>query len=565
MGYRRIFVFCLSMVIGCALVRHEVFACSCIGYDRETSLETFDRTPQVLIAKLTSIQPKIRETAKTVRMVPSSDEEPKLTAGDVSSGHSMPGDDGDVFHVVGIPAQGTLVTMVVEKTYKGSLVPGEEIVFDEGLSGCAYPFTEEDIDHEYLLYLNKPEGASPRYQLSKCTRSSRVEASASDVLFFDRLPEARNRTRISGQLRSDVILNTPDFNGLKISVIPMMGTMASYQKVNWDSLEKAVADNPENLRSIVEKELFDGMELVTDRNGAFELYDIKEGLYIIRPKMPDGWKPGWMVSGKNINRFPISVLGLNPAESTIVQIGGDGSRQLNLDILFFPDNAIRGRLTGGKRQLPHKDSCLYAERIDDGKKFWKPGFAPNFSGCTNEKGEFTISGLPDGEYVLVANPSGYVSFKNPFKTFYYPGVADKKQAEIFSMTPKVFYDDIVVQIPKIEDVIRISGEVVFPDGEPLKRAGASVAFRPEADAAGINYQHADNGVFHFDIIKGTAGTLSAIVSTSWFSDCPGYDKLLEEFEQNFTSKEIRVSGMTDRDDIRLVFPIPYCEKAAVFE
>ena len=237
-------------------------------------------------------------------------------------------------------------TMLVEKVYKGNVRIGEKLAFGQGQgSDCIWAFGEKDIGHRYLFYLNKPYLG--RYYGTACTRSNEVEHADDDLLYLDKLGEVGGKTRISGRLGS-LDFESPLFGFRKVRII-----------------------NGKNVR-----------EVITDKNGVYEIYDLPAGEYLIEPDIPRGWK----INAYLLRRFAASFSGnrnddmKSPIKSIPVIL--KEKRHAGLDIMLDIDNAIRGKLISPVGQ-PMKGVCLEAVQTNGGKR--------GASDYTNDKGELNLT------------------------------------------------------------------------------------------------------------------------------------------------------------------------------
>ena len=486
--------------------------CVCSGVNIQEAFETAD---QVLIAKVKSFGGNVKLKSELIGDTLRLGFE-KTYNGDVKPDEEMPD---------------KIIILTVEKTYKGTHESGDEITVAEWTSDCAYFIAfPENIGTRHLLYLPKPEGDPPQYRHSKCGRSAMVEAgsrAAADILYLDKRSEVQGKRRLSGRLQSQYISGTPDFGGKKIKLQPQFSA---------DGFK-------------------DGLELIVTQDGAFDVYDLPPGRYSIEAEIPYGWK----IDANSLDKRLIEIEG-----NKKILLAVEAQEHIELNMEFVPDNAIKGRLLDLSGR-PIKGSRITAERINGGKPGWY------FGDYTNEKGEFAISGIPEGDYRLKAGWSilgTRAAPRDPIKTPYYPGVADKEQAKVFSMAPNVFFNDITMQAD-VEDLISVSGMTFFPDGRLLQHATITFQFSDNPklwDDTYISPNAFGKFQFHFDIIKGTPGVLSAYISTSWFRNCPEHKQLIEAAgaEELFYSDKVQISGEEDREDIQLVFPLSYCREAAEY-
>ena len=142
-------------------------ACSCGA--RPTVLESFDRTDEVVIVRVISVE----------------------KVGDTDEHH----------YVDGVRS----TTMVVERVFKGKLKIRDEIVFGQGGGvDCIWTFDEKSVGHQFLFYLNRPEKLADSYLPSKdpglwfafgCGRSRGLAGATDDMLYLENISK-RRKTRI---------------------------------------------------------------------------------------------------------------------------------------------------------------------------------------------------------------------------------------------------------------------------------------------------------------------------------------------------------------------------------
>jgi hypothetical protein len=314
---------------------------------------------------------------------------------------------GETEKTSGAPVERTAV-MVVEKAYKGDLAPGENMEVALGDYSCGYGIGS-DIDSRHLLYLNNPQSESARYRVDPCSRSREVTSYVqviADIHYFENLAHVQEKTGIFGRLESNSLGSNPDFGGRKVRV----------------------------------RRQDDVWELVTDQHGFYEIYDLPEGEYVIEPEIPDNWEI--VLYGSRINIFS-SMTGKSRVRGRQVVL--KAGRHVEENFSYRPDSAIRGRLLSSTGN-PLKGFCLSVSDLEDSR---------TNSICSNdEDGEFEIEGIPEGTYMLDATKD----ISAP-PLFYYPGVADKENAKIFSITPGVAYNDLIFKIPESEDSESDNGEI----------------------------------------------------------------------------------------------------------
>ena len=126
---------------------------------------------------------------------------------------------------------------------------------------------------------------------------------------------------------------------------------------------------------------------------------------------------------------------------------------------------------------------------------------------TNQKGEFSIDELHPNSYLLVANADGKVTSEQPFEAQLYPGVKDHAAAIPFTIGLGEFHENLLFQIPKMEERVTIEGILVYSDNSPV--VSGSVWFIPSIQSAGsrILAKTDMNGKFSLKILKNLKGQL----------------------------------------------------------
>ena len=404
------------------------------------------------------------------------------------------------------------VVMVVEKTYKGNLKPGDK--FEISYNIC----TPALRGRTFLLYLDKPMENRTEYGVSTFCgeRSGIVEAAAEDILYLDNISKVKGKTRISGKIsRSFGSGSGKDFSGRKIHI-------RQNDKV-W--------------------------ELTTDSNGVFEIYDLPAGDYEIESEAPDKWNISSITStsesdARNSSRIP------NKNTITVALKNGEHA---SVKIGVTPVNAIRGRLLFSSGQ-PVTNGYLDAESVD--------GLAGS-TRVMNPNGEFEIIVNREGDCVLVA--TWQIGF-NDYS--YYPGSINRDEAKVFTITPGAFFD-IEFRIPEQEKT-DISVKALYLDGK-TNNIKANLKFTPQnVKIKPSEFRNIDSvdGKYNISIPKGVAGKLVGIIDidNKVFKNCPEKmnpvpDKHTASVTTSSRSNEVLITGKEDgAEDIILKFPIiPYCE------
>lgn len=358
-------------------------ACSCGA--QPTVLDAYDWADVVIIARAISF-----EKGKTIDEVKDKELE-----------------KGERYYVDGVRS----TTMIVERVFKGGLKVRDEIVFGQGGGAdCIWTFNPDSVGHQFLFYLKSPEkfiGSSLGLEESLwyaggCGRSAGLGGATDDLLYLENMAKVRGKTRISGTIGASWPNSDVDVEGKKIKII---GPKKTY-------------------------------ETKTNKDGVFEIYDLPPGKYFVEPETPKGWKidRSWLEYSPSIVRDDLDEPKLKTSRQVAIML--EPKKHAGVDIAFAIDNVIRGRVLGPKGD-PMEGVCVY---------LLAPGQNEGWGSfdCTNEKGRFEITSVPQGEYVLVANQDGKLSDREPFHKLYYPNVSERDRAAVITVGPGDTINDIIL-------------------------------------------------------------------------------------------------------------------------
>ena len=164
--------------------------------------------------------------------------------------------DGEEQHTIDGIKQSKLV---VQKSLKGSMKKGKEVIFPQGEeTDCIRRFSEKQIGTEFIFYFGK-NNIPPN---SICSRSNSLKFAAADLLYLEKYQKVFGKTRLSGIIYNVTEVKTDN---------PMWK--------NWN-YEPIVGRKVRVMGNGVD------ITLKTNKNGAYEVYDLPVGKYrIIPPKM----------------------------------------------------------------------------------------------------------------------------------------------------------------------------------------------------------------------------------------------------------------------------------------
>jgi hypothetical protein len=407
--------------------------------------------------------------------------------------------------------------MVVESVFKGLLRVGEEIRFVQGGGAdCVLAFNEESINRQFLFYLGGP---SP-FRASICGRSNRVDNADDDLLYLLNREKMQGRTRISGSVRFRDGSNVP-LSGRKIRI-----------------------NGPRNY--VVD----------TDSHGTYEVYDAPPGRYLISPDPVPGWKVDVFY-----NRYSPSFAGDRDSKyekSSPIMV--EAGKHAALDLVFEIDNSVAGKIfdPAGNPMYAVCLALISTSRVEDR--------GADFS-CSDKEGAFSINSVPVGTYLLAVNRTGIITSDEPFRTFYYPGVAERTSAKPITIgAGQNVY--LQISVPKVEETVTVRGRVLYSDRKPVSHE--SIEFKANRSEAFVNRDARTTtdaeGRFAIRILKGSTGILlgSMFAYIGEFLDCPELEKAIRRSGDQFSelkTSPITVRAEKDLTDIEFAFPFPGCTKA----
>lgn len=155
------------------------------------------------------------------------------------------------------PSQGEQTVVVsIEKTFKGHRL--KQIVLNQPQSTCDLDFSD-DVGETMLLYIGRDRKAKEYFALSPGI-NGRIERMSEDLYWLNNLPMSLKRTRLSG-------------------------TIKLYKDEPFEFIKNVAGIK---VRVFSDKRSF---EIVTDKNGVYQLWDIPLGRYQVQPVLPPEFIP----------------------------------------------------------------------------------------------------------------------------------------------------------------------------------------------------------------------------------------------------------------------------------
>lgn len=148
------------------------------------------------------------------------------------------------------------VVIRIEKTLKGQKL--KQIVLNQPQSTCDPDFSD-DVGETMLVYIGRDKKAKQYFALSPGI-NGRIERMSEDLYWLNNLPMSLNRTRLSG-------------------------TIELYKDEPFEFIKNVAGIK---VRVFSDKRSF---EIVTDKNGVYQLWDIPLGRYQVQPVLPPEFIP----------------------------------------------------------------------------------------------------------------------------------------------------------------------------------------------------------------------------------------------------------------------------------
>lgn len=336
------------------------------------------------------------------------------------------------------------VRLSIDEAFRGVEGAEVEVLTGRGGGDCGFGFRRAQ---QFLVYAYRSEG-DQKLHTNICTRTRAISEADPDLVYIRGLSKAKSGGTISGKVVRNRRNETGGSNGE-----PLAGV-----KVTIDGPQKA--------------------EAVTDAKGEFKIEGIQPGEYTVVPAAPKGLATRgpdekvkvadrgcaavhfWLESSARISGCVLNAQGLSVAKAEIVLIQADKERYQG-----YADYA-------------------YAD----------------------EDGSYSFKLIPEGRYVLQIRYDGMSSQNRPFPVMYYPGTADKSQAQVFTIKEGETIE-LDIKVPPLPSEVEIRGQVVWPDGKPATTANVGYVMPKDSIFYAIKVD--ELGRFSFKAYEGLAFGVSA--------------------------------------------------------
>lgn len=228
------------------------------------------------------------------------------------------------------------------------------------------------------------------------------------------------------------------------------------------------------------------LSATTDSNGKFRFENVPAGTYFLKVK-----KVGF---------------GDDSKDSLIVTAG---QALTKVDFKLVPHGTISGRVVDEDGD-PFPTAMVTAQTYTYMGK--RKRLMPLDTGQTNSKGEFTLSKVPPGTYMLAADPQNFEATASDAEIAYvrtfYPGTTEASAAQKTELAPGAEVNGITIQMRKGK-VVKIKGKLVDAAGAPI--TSAQVMLMSGTRMGSMSMKMVEDPEGKFEIGNLQPGTYTAMV------------------------------------------------------
>ena len=343
------------------------------------------------------------------------------------------------------PQQMRAVRISLDQIFRG--VEGGEVEVLTGFGGgdCGFGFKQAQ---QYLVYAYRSDDGELRTSI--CTRTKSISEADDDLAYIRGLSRAKSGATISGE----VVKYLRDKEGV--------------------SANQPLAD----VKIIIEGE--EKLEAVTDAKGQYRI-QLPAGEYTVKPVAPE----------RLATRGPEKKIKVTDRGCAVVSFWLESNAQL-----------------GGRVYNPQGFAVAKAEifMIEADKERYQ---GHSDSAYSDEEGRYAFKFIPPGRYVLLIRFDGMTSQNRPFPKIYYPGVSEKSQAKVFTISEGQLIEKYDLEVPPLPQEFAVQGRVVWSTGKPA--VGAKIGYSSGENSASYSINVDDEGRFSFKSYEGLKLTMNAYI------------------------------------------------------
>lgn len=270
--------------------------------------------------------------------------------------------------------------------------------------------------------------------------------------------------------------------------LPAPGTGGNLQGKIWADSKKMSGDGAESLAGIKVKITSENGNIInveTDKDGAFEVKKIKAGKYRVEPRLPEHYYV--------------------EDDFEEIEVADRGTANVGFEVYF--DGAVAGRVAD-KNGVGYNSIFLHlisAEEDEENRR-------QIYGHSDGENGEFSVEGIPPGEYVLFIEMQHKISNGN----YYYPGTYKRENAAVIKIDLGGKAEGLNFTLPDEFRVVTLEGQVWRKDGRPATNAEVLLLCAQSSRPAGFAVEFSPtqtqtdkNGKFKLEAFTGEIYWLEA--------------------------------------------------------
>lgn len=336
-----------------------------------------------------------------------------------------------------------LVRLSVDEAFRGVEGPQVEVQTGLGDSDCGFSFRQA---RQYLIYAVESEG---KLVTNICLRTKNISEAADDLKYMRGLRNGKPNGSIYGEVVEQLRNETA---GVDKKAMP----------------GATVAITGETTK-----------EIKTDAKGEYRVDALPPGDYTVKVILPQGMTI--------------------PESEQKVTVSPGGCAFVNF--WLENDGQINGRVLN-PQGLPVNKAQITLMEFD--KPYYRGYVDYSYA---DEEGHYGFKRIPPGKYVLGIRFDGMTSQNRPFPEMFYPGVTDRTQAKIFTISKGQAIGKFNLEMPPLPLEFEVAGSVVWSDGKPA--TGARVSYLMANDS--VNYLGNKDGEsnFSFKAYQGLKLSLNA--------------------------------------------------------
>jgi len=299
----------------------------------------------------------------------------------------------------------------------------------------------------YIVYAHEYPKGGGRLFVSSCSRTQKFSESSPDIAYAKSLAKAPPGAVISG-----VVIHIRG-GAVRDSDVPLA-----------------------NIRVIVTGKNKQ-VEASTDEEGRYRTPTLPAGEYTVRLEPPKG------VSEQERK--------VTVADSECAEVS----------FWLFWDGRLSGTIFDVEGH-PATGVRIHLVKVEKNGEYWMN------DGQSEENGQFEVKGIQPGSYRIVLQHIGLNAAPSK-KSFYHPGVSDREQADVISLSEGQIIANFALRLPPLPRQKTIEGVVLSADGKPL--AGVLMNYGQPNENLTSNVMTDEYGHFSFKVYEGVKYSVRVII------------------------------------------------------